>query len=134
MCLFFATSGVILVARVRRDREWKQGEFSMIERLVERRALPRKVIDLPALLSFDGISGVHPCIVHDFNAIGACLSTPYYLFASDSISRSTVLAVHLHAGWCGGRLSFRAWCFVPRRRVNARRELANIAQRTLQPK
>jgi len=55
----------------------------MIERLVERRALPRKVIDLPALLSFDGISGVHPCIVHDFNAIGACLSTPYYLFASD---------------------------------------------------
>jgi hypothetical protein len=106
----------------------------MIERLVERRALPRKVIDLPALLSFDGISGVHPCIVHDFNAIGACLSTPYYLFASDSISRSTVLAVHLHAGWCGGRLSFRAWCFVPRRRVNARRELANIAQRTLQPK
>jgi hypothetical protein len=29
----------------------------MIERLAERRALPREVINLPALLSFDGISG-----------------------------------------------------------------------------
>ena len=55
----------------------------MIRRSVERRALPRKIINLPALLSFDGISGVHPCLVRDINALGARLSTPYYMFASD---------------------------------------------------
>ena len=55
----------------------------MIERSVERRALPREIINLPALLSFDGICGVHPCVVRDINAFGACLSTPYYMFAND---------------------------------------------------
>jgi hypothetical protein len=55
----------------------------MIKRSVERRALPREVINLPAMLSFDGISGVHPCVVRDINADGACLSTPYYMFARD---------------------------------------------------
>ncbi len=106
----------------------------MIERLVERRALPRKVIDLPALLSFDGISGVHPCIVHDFNAIGACLSTPYYLFASDfDLSFNGFSSTFAcRVVWRQAVLS--GLVFVPRRRVNARRELANIAQRTLQPK
>jgi hypothetical protein len=55
----------------------------MIEMSVERRALRREVINLPALLSFDGISGVHPCVVRDISALGACLSTPYYIFAKD---------------------------------------------------
>src|ERR1700716_433345 len=55
----------------------------MIKRSVERRALPREVINQPAMLSFDGISGVHPCVVRDINAFGACLSTPYYMFARD---------------------------------------------------
>jgi hypothetical protein len=45
--------------------------------------LPREVINFPALLSFDGISGVHPCVVRDISALGACLSTPYYMFAGD---------------------------------------------------
>jgi hypothetical protein len=53
----------------------------MIE--MERRALPREIINRPALLSFDGILGVHPCIVRDISAFGACLSTPYYMFAGD---------------------------------------------------
>jgi hypothetical protein len=55
----------------------------MIERSVERRALPREVINLPAMLSFDGISGLHPCVVRDINTFGACLSTTYYIFARD---------------------------------------------------
>ncbi|TYL83567.1 PilZ domain-containing protein [Bradyrhizobium cytisi] len=55
----------------------------MIERSMERRALPREVINAPALLSFDGITGVHPCVVRDINAFGACLSAPYYIFASE---------------------------------------------------
>ena len=55
----------------------------MIERSVERRALPREIINLPALISFKGIRGVHPCVVRDINALGACVSTPYYMFASD---------------------------------------------------
>jgi hypothetical protein len=55
----------------------------MIERSVERRALPREVINAPALLSFDGITGVHPCVVRDINAFGACLSSPCYICASE---------------------------------------------------
>jgi hypothetical protein len=55
----------------------------MIERSMERRALPREVINLPALLSLDGIVGLHPCVVRDINAFGARLSTPYYIFASE---------------------------------------------------
>ena len=55
----------------------------MIERSMERRALPREVVNVPALLSFDGIRGVHPCVVRDINAFGACLSAPYYIFASE---------------------------------------------------
>lgn|SRR3954471_3018924 len=55
----------------------------MIERSMERRALPREVINLPALLSFDGIAGLHPSVVRDINAFGARLSTPYYIFASE---------------------------------------------------
>jgi hypothetical protein len=55
----------------------------MIESSLERRALPREVINLPGILSFDGISGVHPCVVRNINAFGACLSTPYYLFARE---------------------------------------------------
>ena len=55
----------------------------MIQRSAERRALPREAINFPALLSFDGISGLHPCVVRDISALGACLSTPYYMFASD---------------------------------------------------
>jgi hypothetical protein len=55
----------------------------MINRSAERRALPREVINLPAMLYFDGISGIHPCVVRDINASGACLSTPYYIFARE---------------------------------------------------
>jgi hypothetical protein len=55
----------------------------MIERSTERRALPRQVINVPALLSFDGIVGVYPCVVRDINAFGACLSTPYFIFARE---------------------------------------------------
>jgi hypothetical protein len=55
----------------------------MIESSMERRALPREVINRPALLSFDGIYGRHPCVVRDINVFGACLSTPYYMFANN---------------------------------------------------
>lgn len=55
----------------------------MIQTPLERRALLREVINMPALLFFDGIIGVHPCVVRNINAFGACLSTPYYMFASN---------------------------------------------------
>ena len=55
----------------------------MIERSMERRALPREIINGPALLSFDGICGIHSCVVRDINVFGACLSTPYYVFANE---------------------------------------------------
>jgi hypothetical protein len=57
------------------------GVLVMIE--TERRALAREVINRPALLSFGGIIGVHPCVVRDISAFGARLSTPYYMFADD---------------------------------------------------
>lgn len=55
----------------------------MIESSMERRALPREIINMPALLYFDGIMGLHPCVVRDISAFGACLSAPYYIFASE---------------------------------------------------
>jgi hypothetical protein len=102
----------------------------MIERSVERRALPREVINLPALLSFDGISGVHSCVVRDINAFGACLSAPYCIFATDfDLSFS---GFHRTFGcrvvWRRATLSGVA--FVLRRRaptpVNAKVEIADI--------
>ena len=55
----------------------------MIETATERRARVREIINFPARLSFDGIIGLHPCVVRNISASGACLSTPYYLFASN---------------------------------------------------
>lgn len=60
-----------------------RGVLVMIEKSLERGAVPREIINLPALLSFDGISGVYPCVVRDISVFGACLSTPYYMFAND---------------------------------------------------
>ena len=51
----------------------------------ERRAMKRLPINRAARLSFDEISGVHPCMVRDMNALGACISTPYYIFANEFV-------------------------------------------------
>jgi len=51
--------------------------------MIERRALERIPINQAALLSFDGIRGVHPCVVRNISAFGACISAPYYIFARD---------------------------------------------------
>ena len=53
------------------------GVFAM----TERRALERLTINQTAQLSFDGIDGAHPCVVRNISAFGACISTPYYIFA-----------------------------------------------------
>ena len=104
----------------------------MNERSVECRALPREVINLPALLSFDGIEGVHPCVVRDINAFGACLSAPYYMFATDfDLSFSGFDRTFGCRGvWKRAPLSGVA--FVLRRRaptpVNAKVEIADILQ------
>jgi hypothetical protein len=75
----------------------------MIESSMERRALPREVINRPALLSFAGIYGRHPCVVRDINVFGACLSTPYYMFANNcDLSFSDCRETFLPAEWCGG--------------------------------
>lgn len=102
----------------------------MIERSVERRALPREVINLPALLSFDGINGVHCCVVRDISAFGACLSAPYYMFASEfDLSFSGFdRTFGCRVVWRRARLSGVA--FVLRRRaptpVSAKVEIADI--------
>jgi hypothetical protein len=51
--------------------------------MIERRALERIKINQPAMLHFDGISGVHVCIVRDFNDGGAKFHCPFYIFSSD---------------------------------------------------
>jgi hypothetical protein len=51
--------------------------------MIERRAFNRLAINRPALLSFDGIRGVHPCVVRDISAFGARISAPYHIFANE---------------------------------------------------
>ena len=49
--------------------------------MIERRAMKRIPINRAARLSFGEIHGTHPCLVRDINALGARISTPYYIFA-----------------------------------------------------
>jgi hypothetical protein len=104
----------------------------MIERSVERRALPREVINMPAMLSFDGISGVHPCVVRDINALGACLSTPYYMFARDFDLSFSGFRRTLACRVVWRRATLSGVVFVLRRRapkpVSVKIELASIIQ------
>lgn len=51
--------------------------------MIERRATKRIPINRAARLSFGKIGGTHPCMVRDISALGACISTPYYIFASE---------------------------------------------------
>ncbi|WP_084292924.1 PilZ domain-containing protein [Bradyrhizobium sp. WSM3983] len=53
--------------------------------MIERRAMERMPINRAARLSFGEIRGTHPCIVRDINALGACISTPYYVFAHEFV-------------------------------------------------
>ena len=53
--------------------------------MIERRAMERIPINRAARLSFDGIRGTPPCVVRDISALGACISTPYYIFANEFV-------------------------------------------------
>jgi hypothetical protein len=53
--------------------------------MIERRAMERIPINRAAQLSFSGIRGTHPCMVRDISALGACISTPYYVFANEFV-------------------------------------------------
>lgn len=53
--------------------------------MIERRAMERMPINRAARLSFGEIPGTHTCIVRDINALGACISTPYYVFANEFV-------------------------------------------------
>jgi hypothetical protein len=99
---------------------------------VERRALPREVINLPALLSFDGIEGVHPCVVRDINAFGARLSAPYYMFATDFDLSFSGFGRTFGCRVVWRRATLSGVAFVLRRRaptpVNAKVEIVDILQ------
>jgi hypothetical protein len=94
-----------------------RGVLVMIERSVERRALVREVINLPAMLSFDRISGLHSCVVRDINAFGACLSTPYYMFARDFDLSFSGFHKTLACRVVWRRATLSGVVFVPRRRA-----------------
>lgn len=51
--------------------------------MIERRSLERIEINQPAMVHFDGISGVHVCMVKDVSERGAKLHSPFYIFSSD---------------------------------------------------
>lgn len=53
--------------------------------MIERRAMKRIPVNRAARLSFGEIRGTHPCLVRDINALGACISTPYYVFANEFV-------------------------------------------------
>ncbi|MEH2487675.1 PilZ domain-containing protein [Bradyrhizobium sp. AZCC 2230] len=53
--------------------------------MIERRATKRIPLNLAARLSFGEIRGTRPCMVRDISALGACISTPYYIFAKEFV-------------------------------------------------
>lgn len=53
--------------------------------MIERRVMKRIPINRAARLSFGEMSGTHPCVVRDISALGACISTPYYIFAHEFV-------------------------------------------------
>ena len=84
--------------------------------MMERRAMKRIPINRAARLSFGEMSGTHPCVVRDISALGACISTPYYIFANEF-----VLSFDGHAGFFICRVAWRketlcGVCFLLRRR------------------
>ncbi|WP_314963646.1 PilZ domain-containing protein [Bradyrhizobium cosmicum] len=83
--------------------------------MAERRAMKRIPINRAARLSFGEMSGTHPCVVRDMSALGACISTPYYIFASEF-----ALSFDGHSGTFTCRVVWRketlcGVCFVLRR-------------------
>ncbi|MET4388083.1 hypothetical protein ABIB73_003845 [Bradyrhizobium sp. F1.4.3] len=84
--------------------------------MIERRAIKRIPINRAAQLSFSEISGPHPCMVRDISALGACISAPYYIFASEF-----VLSFDGHSGIFICRVAWRketlcGVCFLLHRR------------------
>ncbi|WP_445221939.1 PilZ domain-containing protein [Bradyrhizobium sp. Pa8] len=53
--------------------------------MIERRAMKRIPINRAARLSFGELRETHPCLVRDINALGACISAPYYIFADEFV-------------------------------------------------
>lgn len=53
--------------------------------MIERRVMKRIPINRAARLSFGEMSGTHPCVVRDISALGACISTPYHIFAHEFV-------------------------------------------------
>ena len=53
--------------------------------MIERRAMKRIPINRAARLSFGCMSGSYTCVVRDISALGACISTPYYVFANEFV-------------------------------------------------
>jgi hypothetical protein len=55
-----------------------------MRQMLEPRALTDIPIDRLALLHFQGLAGVHPCIVKSLSAEGACIeAAQYYIFADE---------------------------------------------------
>ena len=76
----------LIVLRGSGDRELKQRRFLGVLVMMERSATFRRCVKLTQpRVCFPSyrIGGVHPCVVRNINAFGACLSTPYYMFARD---------------------------------------------------
>jgi hypothetical protein len=96
------------------------------------RLLVREVINLPAMLSFDRISGLHSCVARDINAFGACLSTPYYMFARDFDLSFSGFHKTLACRVVWRRATLSGVVFVPRRRapkpVSVKDEFASTSQ------
>ncbi|MBR0820576.1 PilZ domain-containing protein [Bradyrhizobium liaoningense] len=100
--------------------------------MIERRAMKRIPVNRAARLSFGELRETHPCLVRDINALGACISTPYYIFADEF-----VLSFDGHSGVFFCRIAWRKQtlcgvCFLLRRRspkaANDSDTLANVVR------
>ena len=69
--------------------------------MIERRTQTRVEINQPALLHFDGIRGIHPCVVRNIHHQGARIDCPFYIFSTefDLSADGFVTSIRCHVVW-----------------------------------
>jgi hypothetical protein len=102
--------------------------FYQLERpvMIERRAFERVQLNQLALLSFRGISGVHPCLVRNLHMCGAGLySNSFHFFANDFLMSFDGFksSTHCHVVW---RRGYECGVLFPAGYLHSEREISSI--------
>lgn len=95
--------------------------------MIERRALERVQLNQLALLSFRGISGVHPCLVRNLHMCGAGLySNSFHFFANDFVMSFDGFksSTHCHVVW---RRGYECGVVFPAGYLHSEREVSSVS-------